>query len=108
MPTRPAHSRGNAHPRPPTRRAPRPPRHRSVIYNYTFGLMADLFGTAYDSASEGEARARKSANAVYAFGLDPAWHRTSNELSYSNSYKMKMSIILGGPCPPHDGMMIRS
>ncbi|KAL1507975.1 hypothetical protein AB1Y20_007577 [Prymnesium parvum] len=66
-----------------------------LIYNDTFGLMADLFGSAYETASEGEPRARKASSAVYAFGLDPAWHSTSNELSYSNSYKMKLSIILG-------------
>jgi len=65
------------------------------IYNDTFGLMADLFGTAYETAGDGEPRARKASGAVYAFGMDPAWHRTTNELSYSNSYKMKMSIILG-------------
>jgi len=66
-----------------------------LVYNDTFGLMTDFFGTAYETATEGEARARKTAGAVYSFGLDPAWHRTTNELSYSNSYKMKMSIILG-------------
>jgi len=66
-----------------------------LIYNDFFGLMADLFGTAYDPPVKGESRSRSAPGAVYPFGLDPAWQRTSNELAFANSYKMKLSIILG-------------
>jgi len=66
-----------------------------LIYNDTFGLMADLFGSAYEDANPGESAARIAPGAVYPFGLDPAWHKASNELAFANSYKMKLSIILG-------------
>jgi len=32
---------------------------------------------------------------IYEFGIDPMWHHATNRLTYFNSFKMKISIIIG-------------
>lgn len=73
-----------------------------LIYNDSFSLSMTLFPSAWefkkpDNWSEGMAVSAtlNDKGYRYPFGLDYAWHGTDNDLLYSNSYKMKMSIILG-------------
>ena len=76
------------------------------VYNDMFSLGLNLFtsrwafeGQEYYEVEEGAEAAQTatygSAESVYPFGLDPMWHVASNELLFFNSFKMKLSVILG-------------
>lgn len=64
------------------------------IYNDFFSIPFDLFGSCYKRI-EGEEAAERHEDCVYPFGLDPKWYIASNELSFFNSLKMKMAVIIG-------------
>ncbi|KAG5984202.1 H(+)-transporting V0 sector ATPase subunit a [Claviceps digitariae] len=73
-----------------------------LIYNDVFSKSMTLFPSAwhyprpehYEPGQTIVAELNDSGYR-YPFGLDWAWHGTENTLLFSNSYKMKMSIILG-------------
>jgi V-type H+-transporting ATPase subunit a len=73
------------------------------VYNDMFSLGLNLFGSrwAFENypVEEGDVAAPTASygtpDSVYPFGLDPAWHVASNELLFFNSFKMKLSVILG-------------
>ena len=68
-----------------------------LMYNDIFSKSLHLFRTGWDfTDSEGNMLEEGIANGhVYPFGLDPTWHEADNSLVFTNSYKMKMSIVLG-------------
>jgi V-type H+-transporting ATPase subunit a len=76
------------------------------VYNDCFSLGLNLFGSRWKFEGQDEGTVEEnsvatnvapfgSSESVYPFGLDPMWHVTSNELLFFNSFKMKLSVILG-------------
>lgn len=72
-----------------------------LIYNDTFSKSMTLFDSAWTFKKPEGWQENQSVSATlndayrYPFGVDWAWHGTENDLLFRNSYKMKMSIILG-------------
>ena len=63
------------------------------LYNDVFSKTLHLFHSGWtfaDNATKGTYTGK-----TYPFGLDPGWHGATNALVFTNSYKMKMSIVLG-------------
>lgn len=78
-----------------------------LIYNDCFSKPLSIFNSDnFDFTNVGEPFAEgdrgmfanqvgKHRGSVYAFGLDPAWISAENKLLFQNSYKMKLSVVLG-------------
>ena len=71
------------------------------IYNDMFSLNLPLFGTTWEPSkvqptnNNTMAPAYKLPTKTYPFGMDPTWRIAGNQLAFVNSFKMKMSVILG-------------
>lgn len=84
-----------------------------LIYNDCFSKSLNIFGSGWSVSAMFRAGVWKEADihanrfltldpnvtgvfsGPYPVGIDPIWNIASNRLSFLNSYKMKMSVILG-------------
>ena len=70
--------------------------YNGLIYDDFFALPLGIFGSCYKNQKKNsKIVVVKENNCVYPIGLDPKWYSSSNELSFLNSFKMKMSVIIG-------------
>jgi V-type H+-transporting ATPase subunit a len=71
------------------------------IYNDVFSKSLSMFPSAWEwDLPEGwheniTVTAKLKGDYRYPFGMDWMWHGTENDLLFSNSYKMKLSILMG-------------
>ena len=70
-----------------------------LIYCDAFSKDMALFPSMWqwpdDLKANTEVTATRKDGYTYPFGMDWMWHDTDNDLLFANSYKMKLSIILG-------------
>lgn len=67
-----------------------------LLYNDIFSRGLHFWSSAWSfSEANGTSTAILNEDYRYPFGLDPSWHGARNALVFTNSYKMKTSIILG-------------
>ena len=67
------------------------------IYNDFFSTPIGIFFSCYknEKGENGEKIAKRKGDWIYPIGLDPKWYVAVNELSFLNSFKMKISDIIG-------------
>merc|ERR1719319_81138 len=62
------------------------------IYNEVISLSIEIFGK---TPWKEEEKGHWIYQGVYPFGIDPAWHGREAQITFTNSVKMKLSVIFG-------------
>jgi len=77
------------------------------LYNDVFSVGLNLFGSRWKHAADPSVNGKEQyfiatydvknmgGAGPYPFGVDPAWHGSTNELVFMNSLKMKLSVVIG-------------
>eukprot|EP00871_Galdieria_phlegrea_P003893 jgi/Galph1/4504/GphlegSOOS_G3162.1 len=76
-----------------------------LIYNEFFGVAMNIFGSRWKFTSSSlfacgidncsDPSKSEPPKSIYPVGFDPIWSQAQNGLSFFNSYKMKLSIVVG-------------
>ncbi len=69
-----------------------------LMYNDIFSLSLTFAKSGFEwpvPDTVGQSVEAVQTAARYPFGIDPAWHGSDNALIFTNSLKMKMSIVIG-------------
>jgi V-type H+-transporting ATPase subunit a len=66
------------------------------IYNEALSISLTLFGpSAYEPFNDHHQTTNPFPDRPYIFGVDPVWRHSMNNIAFTNSLKMKMSVIIG-------------
>uniref|UniRef100_A0A7N5ZT53 V-type proton ATPase subunit a n=1 Tax=Anabas testudineus TaxID=64144 RepID=A0A7N5ZT53_ANATE len=66
-----------------------------LIYNDCFSKSLNIFGSGWNVKAMFSKHSNRVFKGPYPLGIDPIWNFANNRLTFLNSYKMKMSVILG-------------
>ncbi|EOD24553.1 hypothetical protein EMIHUDRAFT_64876 [Emiliania huxleyi CCMP1516] len=72
-----------------------------LLYNEAFAFPMGFFGTSRwlgpggETCANGEDCELSPELGIYPVGIDPIWHVTENKITFFNSLKMKISIVVG-------------
>lgn len=66
-----------------------------LMYNDIFSKSLHIWHSGWTFPGNSSTVVGELNGHSYPFGIDPAWHGADNALIFTNSYKMKMSVILG-------------